>query len=243
MLEETRKAFPPTRPCGWRCAARVARGQRRHALADPGRAGRACDTGGSLTVAGTYADVTGSLSITHDAVPANEPNDAADQRANLGATALLGPELEEPVTLTGPMQADLWATSAATDAQWVARVVDVGPDGTRVIARGWLRASHRAEEGGRGFLWHPHDAVEPLTAGEPYRLRLEVWPGSYRIPAGHRLGLLLQASDTRHVQPETQPRDNTVLVGPEHPSSVTVPLRVDAAAARPASRGRAPRRR
>ena len=189
-----------------------------------------CVQDASVPVAGVPAEATGAVSVTHDTAKgdwAHTINDAKDQRLDAAATAFLGAPLADAVTLTGPMQAELWATTTGVDADWVVRVVDVGPNRTRVISQGWLRASHRREDPTRSSLWHTHDAEEMLTPGEPYRFRVEIWPSSYRIAAGHRLGLLVQAADTMKVTSERAAGASFVLVGPSHPSRLVVPVRTE----------------
>jgi putative CocE/NonD family hydrolase len=195
-----------------------------------GALGDRCNRPGSIPVAGLPVEATGGISVTHDTAKgdwANALNDPKDQRLDPAATAFIGAPLERAATITGPMRADLWARSVGTDADWIVRVVDVGPDSTRVVGQGWLRASHRREDGRRGYLWHTHHREDPLTPGEPYPFRVEIWPTSYRIPAGHRLGLLVQSADTAKVVSESGATTSTMLFGPRNPSALVVPLRTD----------------
>ena len=192
---------------------------------------RACATDGALPVLGVPLEATGGISVLHDTVKsnaANAGNDAKDQRADLAATALVGPVLERPLMITGPLEADLWVTSAGTDAGWVTRVLDIGPDAAHVVAQGWLKASHRHVDPTRPRLWHTHDREDPVVPGEPYRVRVEIWPTSYRIPAGHHLGLIAQAADTMKVAPANGALTNQILVGPSHPSRLLLPERTAA---------------
>ncbi len=188
-----------------------------------------CESDASVPVPGVPVEATGAASVTHDAVAgANPYNDPKDQRLDAAAAAFLGPVLEEAAVVTGSVRARLWATSQWTDADWVVRLVDVGPDATRVIARGWLKASHRRVDPRRPYLWHPHDRPESLVPGEPYRLDVEIWPSSYRLAAGHRLGLLVQSADTRKVVSQDGAFPSELLVGPSYPSTVFVPIRTGA---------------
>ena len=183
-----------------------------------------CKTDGSLPVVHVPADPTGGGSIAHDAYAnpyANGIWDDKDQRLSLTSTALLSPPMVKPTTLTGPMKAELWASTVGTDADWVVRVVDVGPDGTKVLAPGWLRAVRRSEDPKRNYLWHTHDRDEPIAAGEPYKMRIEVWPTSYTVPAGHRLGLLVRTADSLKVTPDATPGHSSILTGPATPSTLT----------------------
>lgn len=186
-----------------------------------------CSSDGEIPVAGVPVEGTGGISVTHDTAKgdwANPINDPKDQRLALAGTVLATDVLPDAVTVTGPMVADLWATSASVDADWALRVVDIGPDGARVMAQGWLRASHRAEDAERPYLWHTHTQEDLLEPREPYRFRVEIWPTSYVVPAGHRIGLVVHSADTAKVLAQNA-GPGMLLVGPSHPSVLTIPIR------------------
>jgi len=90
------------------------------------------------------------------------------------------------------------------DANLFAYLTDVDPQGTAtVITEGRLKASLRAEAPAPfavpGTPWHRAYAedAQPLRAGEAVTLHFEFLPTSYRIPAGHRVGLTLMGADYR----------------------------------------------
>jgi putative CocE/NonD family hydrolase len=188
----------------------------------------ACAGEGTTPVAPVPVEATSGTSIVHDAGALGGFDDSPfhdpfDQRANVAATRFVGPVLREDMTITGSPTLRLTAQTLGTDADWVVRLVDVGPDEERLIGRGWLRASHREEDAGRPYLWHTHTAPKPVEPGVPYPLSIEIWPLSYRLPAGHRLAVLLNASDTQKVRPS----------GASGPSEVgaamlTLPVRTEA---------------
>ncbi|HEX9767006.1 MAG TPA: CocE/NonD family hydrolase [Nitriliruptorales bacterium] len=187
-----------------------------------------CDAEGSLPVPNVVVDANGGGSIGHDAVAnlfLNELWDDKDQRLSLQSAAWITEPFAQDVVLSGFMTARLWASTVGTNADWVVRVVDIGPDRTRVISPGWLRASRRAEDPGRPYLWHPHDGDEPVVPGEAYEMSIEIWPNSYRLPVGHRLGLLVRTADTLKVTPGIGSLASSVLTGPERPSSLTFSAR------------------
>jgi predicted acyl esterase len=101
--------------------------------------------------------------------------------------------------------------------------------------------------------YHTHDRVEPLDPGEVYRLDVEIWPTSIVAPAGYRLGLSIRGNDYvyegdlgdsalstfknrltgcgpfLHDDPEDRPPEVfggrvTIHTGPEHPSSLLLPI-------------------
>ncbi|HEX9710934.1 MAG TPA: CocE/NonD family hydrolase C-terminal non-catalytic domain-containing protein [Actinomycetota bacterium] len=60
--------------------------------------------------------------------------------------------------LVGPIELHMWAQTDATDADFIARISDVAPDGSSMlITTGYVRASHRA--------WDPSKSIpsEPWT--------------------------------------------------------------------------------
>ncbi len=202
-----------------------------------GTLGTDCTTDASLPVLPLPVDATGGGSIGHDlfANPfGNDIWDDKDQRLSTGSTGFLTEPLDTASTITGAMELQLSADTLGVNADWVVRVIDVGPDRTRVIAPGWLRASRRATDPARPVLWHRHDADLPITPGEPYDMTIEIWPSSYRIPAGHRVGILLRTADTLKVAPGVGQLVSNVRVGPTATSSLRIPMRADPTAADPA---------
>jgi putative CocE/NonD family hydrolase len=192
-----------------------------------------CGSAAQVPVISAPIEATGPRSVTHDTDPIGL-SDAVDQRLNPAALAFLGPELSEGVTITGPGALELTAIATNTDADWVARIVDVGPDGAKLLAQGRLRASHRAKDPDRGYLWHLHEDPQPLTPGEAYELTIEIWPTSWVVPAGHRIGLLLQTADNAKTLPSHPSPANIVVVGPDANTRLTLPIRTDHGAMVPA---------
>jgi putative CocE/NonD family hydrolase len=104
-----------------------------------------------------------------------------------------------PMRLAGPIQLHLVASSTASDTDFVARLSDVGPDGSEtVITEGALRASHRALDLARsrpGAPYHRDDRPEALTPGRSYAFDIAIIPTAYELPAGHELQLRLTTDD------------------------------------------------
>ena len=184
-----------------------------------------------------------------------------------GITMLTAP-FETETEITGPVSATLFVSSSTSDADLflVLRVFD--PDGAEVvlqgavdphtpIGQGWLRASHRKldlERSEPWRPWHTHDEVQPLVAGEPVEVDVEIWPTSIVVPAGYRVGLSVRGTDYEfegteeaaelshfkgskmrgvgiytHADPDHRPADvyggiTTVHAGPAHPSTVLLPV-------------------
>jgi predicted acyl esterase len=102
--------------------------------------------------------------------------------------------------------------------------------------------------------WHPHDEVTPLTPGEVVRMDVEIWPTSIVVPPGYRVALSVRGTDYEfdgadeaaelshfkgtkmrgvgiytHADPVHRPPDiyggtTTVHAGPEHPSTLLLPV-------------------
>jgi predicted acyl esterase len=125
-----------------------------------------------------------------------------------GLTFLTDP-LESETEITGPITARLFISSSTKDADLflIVRVFD--PNGRELtfqgaldpntpVAQGWLRASHRRLDRKRSKPYqpfHPHDRVEPLTAGEIYECDVEILPTSVVLPAGWRIALTVRGKD------------------------------------------------
>jgi uncharacterized protein len=186
----------------------------------------ACEEQGNVSVAATPLDPTSGTSVYHDIGVNGEAHDPLDQRSTATATAFVGPKVRRARTVTGGLRLDFTATTAGTDVDWVAKVVDLAPDGTaRLVTRGWLKASHRRQDRSRPYLFHTHADPQRLTPGSPYRLAVEIWPTSYRLRAGHRLAVLLQAADTQKVLPSAESAASELLIDPRRPATLTVPVR------------------
>lgn len=146
----------------------------------------------------------GDATLTWDAVPEEARTYRHDPASPEWLTG--GPKLAwrtgaatEPWEITGPIQADIWLTSDAEDTDILVSLHDEAPDGTsRVLTRGWLRASHRAVDPAlarQNRPWHPHDREEPLTPGEPTLLQIEVVPTCNVFQPGHRLRFEVSSAD------------------------------------------------
>ena len=187
--------------------------------------------GGGL--AGTLEETPGDDSAR---TYAYRPQDAAAWVRGEPRLVYRSPPLERELEVTGPVALTLVAASTAEDTDWIAWFCDEAPDGTRdVLAKGWLRASHRALDPERTLPyrpWHPHTAAAtaPVPPGEPGEYAIEIWPTSNLFRPGHRLRLELASCDPLDQLGRWAnrslfvPADNTVLEGRTHRSRLLLPV-------------------
>lgn len=134
--------------------------------------------------------------------------------------------------VTGHPVAHVWLSTTATDADVVARIDDVAPDGAAryVGVEGKLRASMRAlapaPYDNLGLPWHPatESSREPLLPGVPVDLQFDLMPMSYLFAAGHRVRVTLQFADARASAKLEPAPEVTVLHRPGAESRVILPI-------------------
>jgi putative CocE/NonD family hydrolase len=123
----------------------------------------------------------------------------------------------------------LWAISSAPDTDFLARLVDVYPDGRSInLADGIIRARYRD-----AWKGEPPSLIEP---GRAYEYAIDLWATSNVFKAGHRIGLQVTSScfpnwdrnpNTGHAlgaDAELQVAHQEILHDYEHPSRVQLPL-------------------
>jgi predicted acyl esterase len=78
---------------------------------------------------------------------------------------------EEEVEVTGPLALYMTATLDQPDATWFVNIKNRASDGsTKVVTKGWLRASHRKLDTARSTPskpYHPHDESVPVRPRRP----------------------------------------------------------------------------
>jgi uncharacterized protein len=155
-----------------------------------------------------------------------------DQRATESRQDVLAystPVLEQDVEVTGPITVHLWATSSAPDTDFVARLVDVYPDGyAQNLTDGIIRARYRYFASG--------DASSLIEPGKAYEYEIDLWATSNLFKAGHCIRLDVTSSNfprwdrnpnTGHdfgADVELAIAHQTILHDREHPSYVLLPL-------------------
>jgi putative CocE/NonD family hydrolase len=186
---------------------------------------------------------TGQWAVPTLALETNLPcqGDANKVDPALGqATYLTAPQLS-PQRVFGPITADVWIQTNASDVPVTVRISDVAPDGTAVeLTDGWLSAGFRALDPSRsryinGTLlqpWHPFTqaSYEAVPANTPVEVQIEVFPTSATIQPGHRLQLTVAPSDFPHQIPNQAQLAGSlggtvqVLNDPAHASYLALPV-------------------
>ncbi|GAB2805726.1 CocE/NonD family hydrolase [Lentzea nigeriaca] len=126
------------------------------------------------------------------------------------------PVLDADVEVIGEISAEIWFSSSLPHADVFVRLCDVDPDGRS---------------------WNICDGLVSLTgADEPQCATVRLWPTAYRFRRGHRIRVQVSSGAfPRYARnPGTgEPRatattllaaDQTVHLGPERPSAITLPV-------------------
>ena len=135
--------------------------------------------------------------------------------------------LREEKEVTGPLKLVLYASSDSVDTDFVAKLVDVYPDGKAInIAEGILRARYRQGP----------DRPQPLEKGKVYELTIDLVGTSNAFLPGHRIRLDLTSSHFPQFDrnPNTgepfgtgstvKPAHQTVYHSEAHPSHLLLPI-------------------
>jgi putative CocE/NonD family hydrolase len=161
---------------------------------------------------------------------------ARDQRPIEGRPDVLvytSEALAEDYTAIGPVYATLCASSSASDTDFVARLVDVYPDGRAIgVTDGIIRASARESYPAPGVV----EPVEPspIVPGEVYQYVIDLWATGITFEAGHRLRVEITSSSfprwDRNLNTGEDTKDSArsevarqrVFHDSERPSSITL---------------------
>jgi putative CocE/NonD family hydrolase len=158
------------------------------------------------------------------------PGGPVDQSPILGRSDVLlycsGP-LGRPLAVVGEISLDLWVTSSAPDTDFVAKLCVVELDGrVTCLTLGSIRSRFRES-------W---SAPQPLQAGIPTRVQIQMAHTAYVFPQGARIALLVTSSDFPRILPhpntmaptwtETSPQvaKQQVLHSRAYPSCLRLPV-------------------
>jgi predicted acyl esterase len=140
--------------------------------------------------------------------------------------------LPRDLQVTGHSVVTLWVSSSSKDADVIARLDDVAPDGSHryYSVEGRLRASLRKTEqapyNNLGLPWHPFTqaSVQPLKPGEPVEMSFDLYATSYVFKAGHRIRLTLNFADQRTSARVSPAPSVKVHFGDKTPSALNLPV-------------------
>jgi hypothetical protein len=161
----------------------------------------------------------------------------------LGASFETEP-LEADLEVTGPVVLTLWVSSSTEDMDVFATLRNLDPAGQDVwevgqqqqpvpVAKGWLRASHRALDRALTLPhrpYHAHDRRAWLEKGVPVRVDVEIWPTCMVFRKGHRIRLDIQPRDGvgsapyTHYSADYNVGDNTIHTGGGTASHLLLPV-------------------
>ena len=96
-----------------------------------------------------------------------------------------GPVLDRDVTVTGDLQADLFASTTGTDADFVVKLIDVAPDGQQTMI---------VDEIFRGRYRTGFDNPQPIPAGQVEEYKWSLHGADHTFLKGHRMMVEVQSS-------------------------------------------------
>ncbi len=153
----------------------------------------------------------GDASATQAGV-GNAPCETDERPNEVQELTYTTPALQSPVTINGPINVHLVASSVdGQNMPFTVRVTDVAPDGTSTqISAGWLLASMRAEQdrapvtlkvdGTLLRVFHPFTQASELPVPTtPTAYDIEVFPTFATFQAGHRIRLDVGTGDAPHM--------------------------------------------
>jgi len=108
--------------------------------------------------------------------------------------------LAEPVTLAGPIHADLWVSTSGTASDWIVKLIDVFPPDA-ADHEGLPPGRHMGgyqmmvrSEVFRGRFRSSYEQPEPFVPNEPTRVAFELQDVLHTFQAGHRIMVQIQST-------------------------------------------------
>jgi uncharacterized protein len=156
-----------------------------------------------------------------------------------------GEPLRDEVEISGPIKLILYLSTTASDTDVFVKLSDQFPQASEdrgkglnpfaeLVARGWLRASHREVDAAHSTGMVPrytHRNPQPLTPGEIYKLQISLEPTAYLFRKGHRIRLEIVNGDSpvtealwsHYYRPDKIGAD-TIHHDSDHPSKLVLPI-------------------
>jgi putative CocE/NonD family hydrolase len=134
---------------------------------------------------------------------------------------------KEATEITGPIRAEIYASSSASDTDFMAKLIVVKPDGRAFnLVDGVIRARYR-----EGF-----DKPKLIEPGQVYKYAIDMWATSYKLSEGDRLRIDVTSSNfprlARNLNTgaefaktsEMEIAHQTLHMSKEHPSKIILPI-------------------
>ncbi|HMN46129.1 MAG TPA: CocE/NonD family hydrolase [Povalibacter sp.] len=138
--------------------------------------------------------------------------------------------LSEPVAITGPVTAELWVATDGLDTDFMAKLVDVYPDGYEaLVLDAPIRLRYR-----NGRM--KSDDAKMMTPGKPEKVTIDLWATSLLFEKGHRIALHVTSSNSPRFDvndnsgtapgepPQLRVAKNTVYFDRDRPSALVLPV-------------------
>ncbi len=161
---------------------------------------------------------------------------ARDQRPNEERPDVLiytSEALQKDHTVLGPVYATILASSSASDTDFVARLVDVHPDGRAIVVTdGVVRASARESYPAPGVVRPAKPSL--IEQGRVYEYCVDLWATAITFRAGHRIRVEITSSSFPRWERNTNTGESglhsartevarqRIFHDPERPSHVTL---------------------
>lgn len=155
------------------------------------------------------------------------PRDQRSVEERSDVLCFTSPPLETAMDVMGPVRVNLYASSNAPDTDFVARLVDVFPDGTAInLSEGIVRARFR----------NSYRTPSLLETDQVYLFQIDLWSTANRFRPGHRIRVDITSSNFPHFDRNpntghTFGRDAEVRVArqkifhdPRHSSHIVLPV-------------------
>ena len=146
---------------------------------------------------------------------------------------------EKPTELMGTGAAHIFASIDQDDSNFILRLWDVAPGGSRqLVTTGFLKASHREldDRSTEGNPFHPHTRTQPVVPGEINEYVIRLYPFATTFRPGHRLECELSCDepltdahnallppDAFHL-PVGRPVTHKIYRDAEYPSRLVLPF-------------------
>lgn len=151
----------------------------------------------------------------------------------------VSPVLPETMEMMGPAALKLYAAIDQDDTNWIAHLFDVAPGGMEIrIARGFLKASHRAIDPDKSkpyAPYHTHASEDLVVPGEIYEYNISLGNLVYVFKPGHRIKLVIDSRESPrdpemqiHFHPHlcsSKPTLHKIYRNKTYPSRLILPIR------------------